>query len=80
MSEKIFCQKLQELLPALEEAPFPTALGEKIHQNISAQAWQQWLNHQTMLINEYRLNLLDKSAKVFLQEAMQKFLFEKNQD
>lgn len=72
----IYCQKLQIEAPALEAAPFPGELGQKIFTNISAEAWDLWIQHQTMLINEYRLNLLDKSAKDFLKAEMQKFLFE----
>ena len=71
----IFCQKLKQDLEALQFAPMPGALGEKILANISKPAWQQWLNHQTMLINEYRLNLLDPTAKQFLRTEMEKFLF-----
>jgi len=76
MSHTVFCTKLQKELAGLEYPPFPGALGEEVYDNISAEAWQLWLNHQTMLINEYRLNLLDPKAKQFLQEQMRKFLFE----
>ncbi len=75
MSNTIFCQKLQQQLPQLDNAPYPGQLGEKILQHISAQAWQMWLGHQTMLINEYRLNLLEPKARKFLLEEMNKFLF-----
>lgn len=71
----IFCQKLQKEAPALEAPPFPGALGEKIYQNISSEAWQMWLSHQTMLINEYRLNLLDPKAREFLQTELNKYFF-----
>ena len=71
----VFCQKLKQDLEALSFAPMPGELGQKILANISKPAWQQWLNHQTMLINEYRLNLLDPEAKKFLRAEMEKFLF-----
>lgn len=75
MTKLIFCQKLQQQQPALEKAPFPGALGEKILNAISKPAWEQWLSHQTMLINEYRLSMVDAKARAFLKEEMNKFLF-----
>lgn len=75
MTRMIDCSKLKIQAEALEKPPFPGALGEKIYQHISKQAWQQWLNHQTMLINEYRLSVIDPQAKTFLMEEMEKFLF-----
>lgn len=74
-SSIIFCSKLKQEAPALESQPFPGTLGEKIFQNISKTAWNQWLSHQTMLINEYRLNLIDPQSKSFLKDEMDKFLF-----
>jgi Fe-S cluster biosynthesis and repair protein YggX len=68
-----------EELEGLDFAPFPGELGQKVYENISKEAWKQWLNQQTILINEYRLSSLDPKARSFLQEEMQKFLFE-NQD
>lgn len=75
MSRKVQCVKLGEELDGLDFAPFPGPLGEKIHNSVSKEAWKQWLAQQTILINEYRLSSLDPKAKTFLQEEMQKFLF-----
>ena len=75
MNRRIHCQKLQTEADGLDKPPFPGALGEKIYQEISAAAWQQWLGHQTMLINEYRLRVIDPKAKTFLMDEMKKFLF-----
>ena len=75
MSRMIFCKKLQREAAALERQPYPGELGKKIHEEISAEAWAMWVNHQTMLINEYRLSLLDQSSRDFLVAEMQKFLF-----
>ena len=72
----VFCQKLQQELQGLERAPYPGELGNKIYENISNQAWQMWVQHQTMLINEYRLNMMDPEAREFLTKEMKKFLFE----
>ena len=75
MPRIIFCQKLQQEAEGLDSPPYPGPVGEKIFNNISKQAWQFWLNHQTMLINEYRLSLIDPKAKQFLYQEMEKFLF-----
>lgn len=73
---KVHCKKLKQELEGLNEPPYPGDLGQKVYQNVSKQAWGMWLSHQTMLINEYRLSLLDPNARKFLQEEMEKFLFE----
>ncbi len=75
MSRTIFCQKLQQEAEGLDSPPYPGELGEKIYNAISKQAWQQWLDMQTMLINEYRLSMIDPKAREFLLEQMDKFLF-----
>ena len=71
----IHCQKLKQDLPPLDFQPYPGALGQRILAEISAQAWQMWLAHQTTLINEYRLNLMEPEARQFLLLEMEKFLF-----
>lgn len=76
MSNIIFCQKLQQNLDSLESPPYPGPLGDKIYQHISKQAWDMWLARQTMLINEYRLNLSESESRKFLRDEMEKFLFE----
>jgi Fe-S cluster biosynthesis and repair protein YggX len=75
MSKLLFCQKLQKEADALDFQPYPGETGKKIFETISKEAWQMWLSHQTMLINEYRLNMLDKKARDFLETEMDKFLF-----
>lgn len=75
MSRLINCAKLQKQLEGLPKAPLPGVLGDKIFQEISKQAWQMWLQHQTMLINEYRLSLIDPKTREFLLTEMEKFLF-----
>lgn len=76
----IYCQKLKKEAEAMAFAPYPGELGQKVLENISQEAWQMWLNHQTMLINEYRLNMLEPNARKYLEEQMQKFLFEDGGD
>ncbi|MBT8506785.1 oxidative damage protection protein [Coxiella-like endosymbiont of Rhipicephalus sanguineus] len=75
MTRRIFCQKLGKEADALNYQPYPGELGQRIYKQISKQAWEAWLSHQTMLINEYRLSLIDPKARYFLQQEMEKFLF-----
>lgn len=72
---KINCQKLGIEAEGMEFPPYPGELGQRIYDNISQQAWDQWLSHQTMLINEYRLSLIDEKARTFLEKEMESFLF-----
>jgi Fe-S cluster biosynthesis and repair protein YggX len=75
MTHLIYCHKLGQEAEGLDEAPYPGDIGKRIYETISKQAWQQWLSHQTMLINEYRLSMLDPQARKFLENEMLKFLF-----
>ena len=73
MSRTVHCRKYKKDLPGLDRAPFPGAEGENIFNSVSKQAWQEWLQHQTMLINENQLNLLDPDSKSFLDTQREKF-------
>ena len=73
MTQTVFCRKYQKHLPALVQAPFPGAKGQEYLTTISQQAWQDWLKHQTLLINEKRLNVFEPEAKKFLEEQREKF-------
>ncbi|MBU6469499.1 MAG: oxidative damage protection protein [Gammaproteobacteria bacterium] len=75
MTRTLKCVLLGEELEGLERPPYPGELGQRIYAQVSKQAWQQWLQHQTMLINEYRLSALDPKARKFLAEEMEKFFF-----
>lgn len=75
MSRTVHCLVLDREAEGLTKPPYPGELGQRIYENISKEAWQQWLQHQTMLINEYRLSPVDPKARKFLLEEMQKFLF-----
>lgn len=75
MSRIIYCCKLKQDTEGMLKPPFPGALGEQIYNEISKQAWNMWLAHQTMLINEYRLNLMEAKSRDFLKEEMQKYFF-----
>ena len=75
MSRTVHCVKLQRDAEGLDFAPYPGELGRRIFAGVSKQAWQEWLAHQTMLINENRLSPLDPKARKFLEGEMEKFLF-----
>jgi len=69
----VFCKKYQKDMEGLEKAPFPGPKGEEIFETISKQAWQDWLAHQTMIINENELNMMEPSTRTFLNEQREKF-------
>jgi Fe-S cluster biosynthesis and repair protein YggX len=70
------CVKLKQEAEGLDYPPYPGEIGTKIWQSISKQAWQEWMDVQTRLVNENRLNLADARARKYLKEQMEKFLFE----
>ncbi|WP_320821444.1 oxidative damage protection protein [Thalassolituus sp.] len=74
MTRTVFCQKHQKELEGLSAAPFPGPKGEAIFNNVSAQAWDEWTQHQTRLINEKHLNMMDLQARKYLTEQRDKFL------
>jgi Fe-S cluster biosynthesis and repair protein YggX len=74
MTRTVFCRKYKQELEGLERAPYPGELGQNIFDNVSKQAWQEWTAHQTMLINEKHLNLMDPESRKYLQQEMEKFL------
>lgn len=74
-SKIIYCHKLKQELESLNAAPYPGELGQRILKEISKQAWQDWLKHQTMLINENRLNVLDKDTRKYLESEMINYFF-----
>lgn len=59
----------------MPQPPLPGQLGKKIYEQVSKEAWQLWLNHQTMLINEYRLSMIDPKSRNFLLQEMENFFF-----
>jgi len=75
MSRMVKCVLLGVEAEGLEYLPYPGELGQRIYDSVSKQAWQQWINHQTMLINEYRLTPIEPKARKFLEEEMEKFFF-----
>ncbi|MDZ7645375.1 MAG: oxidative damage protection protein [Woeseiaceae bacterium] len=75
MSRTVNCVVLKKEAEGLDYTPYPGELGKRIYDNVSKEAWQQWLSHQTMLINEYRLTPIEPEARKFLVAEMEKFFF-----
>ena len=75
MSRTVHCVKLDKEAEGLKAPPYPGDLGKRIFENVSQEAWQQWLAHQTMLINEYRLTPIELKARKFLEDEMEKYFF-----
>ena len=75
MARKVTCVLLGPDSEGLDRPPYPGELGKRIYENVSKLAWQRWLKHQTMLINEYRLSPIEPKARKFLENEMQKFFF-----
>ena len=75
MTRKVTCVLLGAEADGLDYQPYPGELGERIYNNVSAEAWQRWVAHQTMLINENRLTPFEAKARKFLEGEMEKFFF-----
>ncbi len=79
MARTILCSFLKKEAEGLAFAPYPGELGKRIYNNISQEAFEQWKRHQTMLVNENRLNLADARARQYLARQMEQFLFAEGQ-
>ncbi|HKJ88114.1 MAG TPA: oxidative damage protection protein [Gammaproteobacteria bacterium] len=75
MARTVHCVYLGREAEGLDRPPFPGEQGQRIYENVSKEAWQQWLAHQTMLVNEMRLNMMDPKAQQYLQAQMEHFFF-----
>ncbi len=74
MTRTVTCRKLGKELPGLTTPPLPGPKGQDIFENVSQEAWHTWLQHQTRLINEKHLNMMDPDARKYLGGQMDKFL------
>jgi Fe-S cluster biosynthesis and repair protein YggX len=72
---KVFCQKFQKELPGLDAPPWPGELGQRVYDNISAQAWKLWEDRMKMILNEYRLMPWQKEAQELVAKHMEDFFF-----
>jgi Fe-S cluster biosynthesis and repair protein YggX len=75
VARNVQCVLLKREAPGLDRPPYPGELGKRIYENVSKEAWQKWIGHQTMLMNEYRLTPIEPKARKFLEAEMEKFLF-----
>ena len=75
MGAMVNCVKMKRELEGLDKPPYPGDLGQRVFENVSKEGWAEWLKHQTMLLNEYRLSPIDPKARKFLEEQMYKFFF-----
>ncbi|GBG02459.1 putative Fe(2+)-trafficking protein [Azospira sp. I13] len=75
MARTVNCIKLGREAEGLDFVPYPGELGKKIFENVSKEAWQQWIRLQTMIINENRLNLADQRHRQYLAEQLEKHFF-----
>lgn len=80
MARMVNCVKLGREAEGLDFPPMPGELGRKIFENVSKEAWQQWLRYQTMLVNENRLNLADQRARKYLADQLEKHFFGEGAD
>jgi Fe-S cluster biosynthesis and repair protein YggX len=75
MSRTVFCQKFRKELPGLEVPPWPGELGQRVYENVSAEAWRQWEERMKMILNEYRLMPWQKEAQQLVAKQMEEFFF-----
>lgn len=75
MTRMVQCLKLGKESEGLESPPFPGLKGQYIYENISQQAWKEWINMQTMIINEQHLASYEPKARKLIEEEREKFLF-----
>ena len=75
MTRTVNCVVLGKELPGLEEVPDPGELGQRVYENVSAQAWQDWLERLVMIVNEYQLNSADTRALSTIEKHMLGYLF-----
>ncbi len=76
----VFCRKYKKDLPKMDRAPFPGEKGEEIFSSVSKQAWMEWLQQQTMLVNEKQLDLSKKESRDYLSQQLENFLNNKSFD
>lgn len=75
MGSQVNCIKLGKPAEGLDRAPWPGELGQRILANVSKEAWKDWMNHQTMLINEKKLSVINPEHKAYLAEQMENYFF-----
>jgi Fe-S cluster biosynthesis and repair protein YggX len=71
----VFCRKFQKDMPGLDAPPWPGELGQRVYENISAEAWKMWEERMKMILNEYRLMPWQKEAQQLMAKQMEEFFF-----
>lgn len=80
MARTVHCIKLNREAEGLDFPPYPGELGKRLYENVSKEAWQGWIRHQTMLVNENRLSLAEASARKYLAQQMENYFFGEGAD
>ena len=75
MARTVNCIKLGREAEGMDFPPYPGALGQRIFENVSKEAWAAWLKQQTMLVNENRLSLADPQARKYLADQTEAYFF-----
>ena len=75
MSRMVNCVKLGREAEGLDFPPYPGELGKRVWESVSKDGWKLWLEHQTRIINEYRLSGNDERSRAMLKEEMERFFF-----
>ena len=75
MARMVMCVKLGREAEGMKWKPFTDELGQRLYDQVSAEAWKMWLEHSKMLINEYRLDLMSPKAQQILREQCEQFFF-----
>ena len=71
----VFCVKMQQVLPGLEQPPWPGEIGQRLYENVSAQAWKMWEERQKMILNEYRLMPWQQEGQELILKHLEEFFF-----
>ncbi len=71
----VFCLKYKQELEGFDRAPYPGELGKKIYENISKQAWKDWMEYQTKLVNELKLKMFEPAAQETIKKHAEEFFF-----
>ena len=74
-SHMVKCVKFGREMPGLDEPPFDNELGQRVYENVSAEAWKMWLEYQKMVLNEYRLNPATREGQEILVKQMEEYFF-----
>lgn len=72
---QVFCVKFQKEMPGLDAPPWPGEIGQRVYENVSAEAWKLWEERQKMILNEYRLMPWQKEGQEVIRKQMEDFFF-----